>query len=248
MAALVAGCATSSSDKQDSQATSADVAGNHSSVSAARTAGVANAADVALLNRITWGATATSIRQLQQQGVDRFIEAQLLAANDDALPAAVQAHIAAMTISREPMSELVVALDTQRKQANDVGDVEEKKVARRAYQQALTRLGNEAASRALLRAVYSEHQLREQLTWFWMNHFNVFQGKANLRVMIGDFEERAIRPHVLGVIRRCFATSTMSATRQTASTRTMHASSWSFTRSASTAATRRRTCRSLHAC
>src|SRR4029078_5433910 len=34
-----------------------------------------------------------------------------------------------------------------------------------------------------------------------MNHFNVFQGKSNLRVMIGDFEERAIRPHVLGRFR-----------------------------------------------
>jgi len=36
------------------------------------------------------------------------------------------------------------------------------------------------------------------MTWFWMNHFSVFQNKANVRVLVGDYEERAIRPHALG--------------------------------------------------
>src|SRR6202023_2742543 len=41
-------------------------------------------------------------------------------------------------------------------------------------------------------------QLQEQMIWFWLNHFSVFQYKANLRWLIGDYEERAIRPHVFG--------------------------------------------------
>jgi len=49
--------------------------------------------------------------------------------------------------------------------------------------------------------------LQEQMTWFWMNHFNVYQYKRNLRVMIGDFEERAIRPHALGKFRDLLAAS-----------------------------------------
>ena len=30
----------------------------------------------------------------------------------------------------------------------------------------------------LLRAVYSPDQLQEEMTWFWMNHFSVFQLKG----------------------------------------------------------------------
>jgi uncharacterized protein (DUF1800 family) len=36
------------------------------------------------------------------------------------------------------------------------------------------------------------------MVWFWLNHFSVFQGKGNLRWLVGDYEERAIRPHVFG--------------------------------------------------
>src|SRR5262249_11027464 len=39
--------------------------------------------------------------------------------------------------------------------------------------------------------------LREQMTWFWMNHFSVFQGKANLRWTLGEYEE-GVRSRALG--------------------------------------------------
>jgi len=55
--------------------------------------------------------------------------------------------------------------------------------------------------RSLLRALYSEDQLREKMTWFWLNHFNVFQAKADIRAFIADYENRAIRPHALGCFR-----------------------------------------------
>ena len=50
----------------------------------------------------------------------------------------------------------------------------------------------------LVRAVYSEHQLREVLTDFWFNHFNVSITDNDARVYISAFEREAIRPHVLG--------------------------------------------------
>jgi hypothetical protein len=117
------------------------------------------------------------------------LEAQLQDGVKEQLPPDVEARIAAMTISREPPAQLVATLDRQRKDADALGDDADKKTARQSYQQALTRLANEAATRSLLRALYSDRQLEEQLTWFWMNHFNVFQGKANLRAMVGDFED-----------------------------------------------------------
>jgi uncharacterized protein (DUF1800 family) len=161
----------------------------------------AAAASLAAVNRITWGATASSLQQVKQQGLDRYLERQLNPRGESAMPAEVQARIAAMRISQEPLEQLVGAVETERKDAAAMDDVEAKQTARRNYQRSLARLGSEAATRSLLRAIYSEDQLQEQLAWFWMNHFNVFQGKANLRAMIGDYEERAIRPHVLGRFR-----------------------------------------------
>src|SRR5471032_1519365 len=39
------------------------------------------------------------------------------------------------------------------------------------------------------------------MTWFWANHFNVHMRKSDVRAMLGDYEERAIRPHALGRFR-----------------------------------------------
>ena len=50
----------------------------------------------------------------------------------------------------------------------------------------------------LYRAIYSNHQLEEVLVDFWLNHFNVFNGKGQTRVLLTSYERDAIRPHVFG--------------------------------------------------
>lgn len=50
----------------------------------------------------------------------------------------------------------------------------------------------------LLRALASPWQLQEVMVDFWFNHFNVFQGKNWMRVLVGPYEHQAIRPHALG--------------------------------------------------
>src|SRR5258708_40122600 len=100
-----------------------------------------------------------------------------------------------MTISKTRAAKLAVDLEQQRKDAAAIPDLEQKRQARRAYRQALGQVGREAAIRSLLRDLYSPDQLREQLTWFWMNHFNVHANKANISAMIGDYEDKAIREH-----------------------------------------------------
>jgi uncharacterized protein (DUF1800 family) len=50
----------------------------------------------------------------------------------------------------------------------------------------------------LLRAIYSERQLDEVMTDFWINHFNVFINKGADRYLLTSYERDAIRPHVLG--------------------------------------------------
>ncbi|WP_092268999.1 MULTISPECIES: DUF1800 domain-containing protein [unclassified Duganella] len=153
------------------------------------------------LNRITWGVNHSAYQQAAKAGYDAWLEQQLHPA-PAVLPAAAQAQIDALTISQKPMAQLLQELEAQRRDYDKAMlDDDAKKAAQRAYQQELNRLAKEAATRSLLRDLYSPNQLQEQMTWFWMNHFSVHQGKANLRAMVGDYEEHAIRPHALGKFR-----------------------------------------------
>ncbi len=53
----------------------------------------------------------------------------------------------------------------------------------------------------ILRAVYSSRQLDEVLADFWFNHFNVFLDKGADHYLITEYDQSAIRPHVLGKFR-----------------------------------------------
>jgi uncharacterized protein (DUF1800 family) len=50
----------------------------------------------------------------------------------------------------------------------------------------------------LLRAIYSERQLDEVMTDFWMNHFNVFINKGADRYLLTSYERDTIHPRVMG--------------------------------------------------
>ncbi len=159
------------------------------------------AGDLALLNRVTWGANQADAALLSALGPDRWLERQLHPAPGDRLPPAAQAQIDALEVSQKPLPALVAELDAQNKAANLLTDPDQKKAAQSAYQQAMSALARQAATREILRDLYSPDQLKEQMTWFWFNHFNVHEYKANLRVMVGDYEETALRPHALGRFR-----------------------------------------------
>src|SRR3984893_11996496 len=152
------------------------------------------------LDRVTWGANDSAARELRAIGTERYLNRQLYQ-RGDALPVPVQSAIAGLSISQQPLEQIVLRLEDQRKAAEAIVNDDDKKAAQQSYQQALTKVSNEAAERSLLRDLYSPNQLQEQMTWFWINHFNVFLYKSNLRAMVGDFEEEAIRPHALGRFR-----------------------------------------------
>jgi uncharacterized protein (DUF1800 family) len=155
---------------------------------------------VSMLNRVSWGVSPDSVRQMNTLGWPAWLSSQLKPSVAP-LPAEAEAQIAAMTISKRPLDELILEIHQQRKSADANADDETKKAAQKAYQGELSRLGREAATRSLLRDVYSRNQLLEHMTWFWMNHFSVHQNKNDIRAMIGDYEEHAIRDHALGKFR-----------------------------------------------
>ena len=157
--------------------------------------------DLRLLDRLTWGASAPAAAELASLGPKSWLDHQLHPAPADRLPEAAEAQIRALPIVQEPLAAIVVRMDAQNKAANQLTDPDQKKAAQQAYQQAMTDLAHQAAARSLLRDLYSPDQLQEQLTWFWFNHFNVHQYKRDVRAMVGDYEDQAIRPHALGRFR-----------------------------------------------
>jgi uncharacterized protein (DUF1800 family) len=158
--------------------------------------------DMALVSRLTWGPTADG-RDLD--GPSHWLEQQLAPSDDDGLPPPVQAQIAALTISSKPMEEIAADVKQLQLDAKDAKGTDGAKDARKSYQQALNGLEQQAQTRSLLRDLYSKNQLKEQLTWFWLNHFNVHAQKGVIRALVGDYEETAIRPHVLGPFRELLA-------------------------------------------
>ena len=149
--------------------------------------------------KLTWGPAANAVAK-HNTDLSTYLQAQLHPA-PATLNKEVQSYIDGMTISQRTLAEIMQDLEQRRKDADAITDEEAKKQAQKDYQQELNRLARETATRHVLRALYSPHQIHEQMTWFWLNHFNVFQGKHNLRAMVGDYENSALRPHALGTFR-----------------------------------------------
>jgi uncharacterized protein (DUF1800 family) len=56
----------------------------------------------------------------------------------------------------------------------------------------------ELVASRILRAVYSERQLQEEMVDFWSNHFNIFAGKGADRWLLISYDRDTIRPNTLG--------------------------------------------------
>ena len=166
--------------------------------------GAPAAQNAAWANRVTWGVSATPSLGAQP-GSDRWLDPQLNRP-DGSLPSEAAAQVAAMQISQKPMAALVVEEDAAIRYANALSDPAQRDVARKTYQQAMSHLASETATRSLLRDLYAPDQLREQMTWFWLNHFNVHAQKRDVRAMIADYED-TIRDHSLGRFRDLLETT-----------------------------------------
>lgn len=157
--------------------------------------------NLALIDRLTWGQTTLDVADINRLGPDRWLKSQLRPTGPARLPPEAQARIDALRISRESMAQIAVAMDAENKAAAKLQDPSGRQAAQQAYAKTMADLKQQTAARSLLRDLYSPHQLQEQMTWFWMNHFNVQADKRDIRAMIGDYEDRAIRPHALGKFR-----------------------------------------------
>ena len=171
-----------------------------------------DAGDMRWLNRLTYGVSPATGQAYQSQGRADYLQDQLQYTGDMGVPAAVRTQIDAREVSRLALPDLLVEMRSAAQQIRATDDPAEKTALKKAFRQRGMALAQQAAERHVLRALYDDNQLQEQLTWFWFNHFNVFQRKANISWLVGDYEDHAIRPHVLGKFRDLvFATLTHPA-------------------------------------
>ncbi|HET7889445.1 MAG TPA: DUF1800 family protein, partial [Bradyrhizobium sp.] len=131
--------------------------------------------DLIFLDRLTFGVNAASAAHLQAVGTERWLNEQLHPSANPALPQAAQSQIDAMADVHKSALEILTSFDAQAKSANQVADPDQRKAAQQVYQQAMNERMKQAASRSILHALYAPDQLRQRMTWFWFNHFNVHQ-------------------------------------------------------------------------
>jgi uncharacterized protein (DUF1800 family) len=156
--------------------------------------------DILWLDRVTYGPTTETVNRYLKLGRRRFLDEQL---HPQALrlpePAATQ--IASLELSQRSNTEVMLAVFKENQRIKGLTDATQKQTDGKALNDHGNKLGYEAKRSEILRALYSPAQLQEQLTWFWLNHFNVYEYKANAFWVIGDYLDNAIRPNALGHFR-----------------------------------------------
>src|SRR5271170_7084856 len=60
------------------------------------------------------------------------------------------------------------------------------------------RVVEELAMAKVTRAIYSERQLQQVMDDFWLNHFNVFAGKGEVKWYLTSYEREVIQPNSMG--------------------------------------------------
>jgi uncharacterized protein (DUF1800 family) len=156
--------------------------------------------DALWLERVSFGLDEALVRDYERLGRERFLASQL-DPQDRALPAPIAARIARLEAARPDPWQAIGEVRAERKSIRDLTDDATREDARKKLNERGNQLAYVAVRLELLRAVYSPAQLEEQMVWFWLNHFSVHQNKAEVRWLLADYEERAIRPHVLGHFR-----------------------------------------------
>jgi uncharacterized protein (DUF1800 family) len=170
----------------------------------------AGALDRLWLNRLTFGASPDALRQIGDLGRERWLDRQLsLPVTDPALeerlsaarlriayPAgadedgndwAVQDEMRPLTALKSDPADLVRLLDWGPGSGMDFSE--------------RVRPAQEVIAAAPIRAVHAEAQLREVMTQFWHDHFNVHSGKDESTSVFFPQYDAMLRSHAFGNFR-----------------------------------------------
>jgi uncharacterized protein (DUF1800 family) len=160
------------------------------------------------LNRLGFGPRPGQVEQIEKTGLENWIQAQLHPENiGDPVADARLAQFPALGLSAAGLLAEYPPQDVAAKRLGMKVDEYQKHLQDLAKQPGgmnslpfkdQNEIVNELIEAKIVRAVYSERQLAEQLDDFWFNHFNIFVYKDVDRWYLIPYERDAIRPHVLG--------------------------------------------------
>jgi uncharacterized protein (DUF1800 family) len=162
-----------------------------------------------LLSRFTFGAKPGQIDAVVNMGLDNWLAQQLNALASESTD--FKQDYEALSMSYEAVQNKYIN-PLQLKKALRIEEGMSKKdtnISRAEYRLAVKNyletnnlrlqagLYEQMVSHKIMQAQYAENQLKEVLTDFWFNHFNV-SVKKNLLQALPAYEMETIRPHVLG--------------------------------------------------
>ena len=163
------------------------------------------------LNKLGFGPRPGQVEQIEKAGLENWIQAQLHPENiGDTEMNARLAQFPALGLSAAALLDQYPPQDVAAKRLGLKIEEYQKRLQELAKQPGganslpfkdQNEIVNELMDAKIIRAVYSERQLFEQLSDFWFNHFNIFVYKDPERWYLIPYERDAIRPHALGKFR-----------------------------------------------
>ncbi|MBE8713608.1 DUF1800 domain-containing protein [Sphingobacterium hungaricum] len=164
-----------------------------------------------LLNRFTYGFNQQDIDYIESIGLENWFAAQLEGISESSEEQARLKQFDDISKSNQELFEIYPKNFRVRREAVQAGVVNKDSLGTsRAHQELLkeymsskgykyeNELIRQFLSSKLIRAAYSENQLREVMTDFWFNHFNVSFSKGQSSTFIPNYEAAVIRPNALG--------------------------------------------------
>ncbi len=168
-----------------------------------------------LLSRFTMGATPGQVDAVVKQGLENWFVEQLSAAipETDMVNRLPEANYPALQMSNEQLvnhyvnagQALRLAVKNQLINKDSLQALNKPEyrsqllqLMKQQGQEPLQELNRQLINQKIIRAAYSPNQLKEVLTDFWFNHFNVSLSKGASQHFVLSYERDAIRPYVTG--------------------------------------------------
>jgi len=153
-----------------------------------------------VLRRVTYGPRPGDIERVKAMGLSAWLERQLQPEQiDDHAVERALASLPTLTMSIAELQRAYPRPDLETRQKLARGDMSPREM-REQYpmDKRPARIVGELQAARMLRAATSERQLQEVMVDFWLNHFNVFANKGEVRWYLPDWERTVIRPNALG--------------------------------------------------
>ncbi|MFI4958655.1 MAG: DUF1800 domain-containing protein [Lysobacterales bacterium] len=154
--------------------------------------------DIAWLRRDGFGLDTASVVEYRSLGRKHLLDAQLADRMQGQRPPEITRLIDSFEAIGTPAAQLLATLQSEQQRIKSLPDGPDKAAANKALQDHGNHLAQETQQAELLQAVYGPNQLKEQLAWFWLNHFSVYAAKGRVRWELADYVQNTIRPHALG--------------------------------------------------